>query len=60
MRNAVFWDVTPCAFLRTDVSEESVASNFMVKINSGVRTALGITSKRSMTQRKFSAVASYC
>jgi hypothetical protein len=27
LKNAVFWDVTPRQLLRTDVSEESIASN---------------------------------
>jgi hypothetical protein len=26
VRNAVFWDVTPCDFVRTDVSEERISS----------------------------------
>jgi hypothetical protein len=26
MKNGVFWDVTPCALVRTDVSEEPNAS----------------------------------
>jgi hypothetical protein len=26
MKNAVFWDGTPCGFVRTDVSEERTAS----------------------------------
>jgi hypothetical protein len=26
MKNGVFWDVTPCALVRTDVSEEPSAS----------------------------------
>jgi hypothetical protein len=26
MKNAAFWNVTPCGFLRTDVSEEHIAS----------------------------------
>jgi hypothetical protein len=29
--NAVFCDVTPCGSLRTDASEESIASNIRVK-----------------------------
>jgi hypothetical protein len=27
LNNVFFWDVTPCGFARTDVSEESIASN---------------------------------
>jgi hypothetical protein len=26
MKNGVFWDVTPCGFVRTDVSDELSAS----------------------------------
>jgi hypothetical protein len=31
MKNAVFSDVTPCALLRTDVSEERIASIIRVE-----------------------------
>jgi hypothetical protein len=31
MKNAVFWDVTPVALVRTDVSEERIASIIKVK-----------------------------
>jgi hypothetical protein len=30
VKNAVFWDVTPVALVRTDVSEERIASIIMV------------------------------
>jgi hypothetical protein len=31
MKNAVFWDVAPLSLVRTDVSEENVASVFRVE-----------------------------
>jgi hypothetical protein len=31
MKNAVFWDVTLCNLVRTDVSEERIASIFTVE-----------------------------
>jgi hypothetical protein len=31
MKNAVFWDVTPCGSVRTDVSEETSDSIIRVK-----------------------------
>jgi hypothetical protein len=31
MNNIVFWDVSPCALVGTDVSEENIASIFRVK-----------------------------
>jgi hypothetical protein len=34
MKTAVFWDVTPCGSLRTNVSEERIASIIRVKRNS--------------------------
>jgi hypothetical protein len=30
MKNAVFWDVTPCGSFKSYVSEESIASNIRV------------------------------
>jgi hypothetical protein len=30
-KDAVFWDVAPCGFIKADVSEESVASIFRVE-----------------------------
>jgi hypothetical protein len=31
VKNAVFWDVAPCEYITTDVSEERVASIFRVE-----------------------------
>jgi hypothetical protein len=44
MENAVFWDVTPCDSLRTDVSEERIASIIRVKGVSDLGTTLAVTS----------------
>jgi hypothetical protein len=44
MKNAVFWDVTPCALVRADVSEEHIASIFWVRIISELGTTLAVTS----------------
>jgi hypothetical protein len=38
VKNAVFWDVTPCGSVRTDVSEERIACIIRVE-NSKVLTA---------------------
>jgi hypothetical protein len=57
MKNAVFWDVTPLALVRTDVSEERIASIIRVTRIGELGTTLAVTSNRS-TQR--ATVASYC
>jgi hypothetical protein len=44
MKNAIFWDVTSCGFVRTDVSEECVASIIRVTRISKLRTTLQVTS----------------
>jgi hypothetical protein len=31
MKNAIFWDVMPCGFCKTDVLEKYITSIFMVK-----------------------------
>jgi hypothetical protein len=40
MKNAVFWDVTPCGFGRSDVSEEYIASIISVTRISELGTTL--------------------
>jgi hypothetical protein len=44
MTNAVFWDVTPYALVRTDVPEERIASIIRVKTVSELGTTLAVTS----------------
>jgi hypothetical protein len=44
MKNAVFWNVTPCDFFRTDVSEERTDSIIRVKKISELRITLAVTS----------------
>jgi hypothetical protein len=50
--NAVFWDVTPVALVRTDVSEERIASIIRMTRIGELRTTLAVTSNRSTLQRK--------
>jgi hypothetical protein len=47
MKNAVFWDVTPVALVRTDVSEERMAAIIRVKRIGEVETTLAVTRSRS-------------
>jgi hypothetical protein len=42
LKNGVFWDVTPCGSLRTDVSEELSASIRMTRIGE-LGTTLAVT-----------------
>jgi hypothetical protein len=44
MKNGVFWDVTPCGSVRTDVSEEPGASFIRVTRISELGTTLAATS----------------
>jgi hypothetical protein len=37
VKTTIFWDITPCSLLSTDVSEEHIASIFRVKRISSVR-----------------------
>jgi hypothetical protein len=50
MKNAVFWDVTPCALVRTDVSEEPSASFMRVTRIGELGTMLAVTSNRRTLQ----------
>jgi hypothetical protein len=52
MKNCVFWNVTPCDFVRTDVSEELSASNIRVTRIGELGITLGISSQ-------LASVASY-
>jgi hypothetical protein len=47
VKNAVLWDVTPCGSLRTNVSEESIASIISVARIGELGTTLAITNNRS-------------
>jgi hypothetical protein len=44
IKNAVYWNVTPCGFVRTDVYEERIASIIKVKKVSDLGRALTVTS----------------
>jgi hypothetical protein len=50
-KNAVIWDVTPCDFVRTDVSEERVASIIRVTRIGELGTTLVVTSDRTTLRR---------
>jgi hypothetical protein len=51
MKSAVFWDVTPCGSLRTDVSEEHIASIISVESISELGTTLAVSSNRTTLRR---------
>jgi hypothetical protein len=51
MKNDVFWDVTPCAPVRTDVSEELSASFIRVTRIGELGTTLAVTSNRRTLRR---------
>jgi hypothetical protein len=44
--NDVFWDITPCAFVRTNVSDELSASLIRVTRIGELGITLGLTSNR--------------
>jgi hypothetical protein len=59
MKNAIFLDVTPCGFLiRTDVSDECIASVTRVTRIGELGTTLAVTSNGSISSQRAS-VASY-
>jgi hypothetical protein len=64
MKNAVFWDVMPCSFVRTDVSEERVASFIRMTIIYELRTSAVTSNRRTLRSHRISSerasVASYC
>jgi hypothetical protein len=43
VKNAVFWNVESCGLVITDVSEERVASIFMVERITELETALAVS-----------------
>jgi hypothetical protein len=51
MKNGVFWDVTPVALVRTDVSEELSVSFIRVTRIGELGTTLAVTSNGSMLRR---------
>jgi hypothetical protein len=51
VKNGVFWDVTPVALLRTDVSEEPSASFIRVTRIGELGTTLAATSNRRKLRR---------
>jgi hypothetical protein len=51
MKNGVFWDVTPLALVRTEVSEELTASIIRVTIIGELGTTLAVTSNRCTLRR---------
>jgi hypothetical protein len=51
LKNAVFWDVTPCGSCKNDVSEERIASIFRVINIDEMGTMLAVTSNRSTLRR---------
>jgi hypothetical protein len=48
MKNAVFWDVTPCGSCKNDVSEELSASIIMVTRIGELETTLVVTSSPNL------------
>jgi hypothetical protein len=51
MKNGVFWHITPCDLVRTDVSEELSASIIRVIRIGELGTTLAVTSNRSTLRR---------
>jgi hypothetical protein len=51
MKNAVFWDVTQCGFVRTDVSEERIASIIRATRIGEHGTTLAVNSNRNTQGR---------
>jgi hypothetical protein len=49
MKDVVFWDVTPVTLVRTDVSEERIASIIRVTRIRGLETRLAVTSSVLVT-----------
>jgi hypothetical protein len=43
MKNVVFWDVTPVDLVRTDVSDECIASNIRMTRIGELETTLAVT-----------------
>jgi hypothetical protein len=58
MKDAVFWDDTPCGSCKNEVSEERIASIIKSARIGEVGTMLAVTSNRSISSQQAS-VASY-
>jgi hypothetical protein len=50
MKNAVFWDVMPRDLVRTDVSEERIASIIRVTIRSSKTSVLTKATRRNISE----------
>jgi hypothetical protein len=50
-KNVIFWDITPCGFVRTDVSEELSAPNIRVTTIGELQTTLAVISNRRTLRR---------
>jgi hypothetical protein len=59
VKNAVFWDVTPCGSIRTDVSEELTAPIMRMTRIGELETALALTSNRRMLRKKSKVLVNY-
>jgi hypothetical protein len=53
MKNGVFWDVTPCALVRTDILEERSASFIRMTRIGELGTTLTVTSNRRTLPKKY-------
>jgi hypothetical protein len=51
VKNAIFWNVMPCGFVRTNVLEERIASIIRVIRIDELGTTLAVTSNQRMLQR---------
>jgi hypothetical protein len=56
MKNDVFWDVTPCGLVRTDLSEELSASFIRVTRIGQLGTTLAVTSNDARCEEILSEV----
>jgi hypothetical protein len=52
VKNAIFWDVTPCGLVRTEVSEDRITSIIRVTKIGKLGTMLAVTSNQSTLQKK--------
>jgi hypothetical protein len=52
VKNDVFWNVTSCGLVITDVSEECIASIIRVKRIGGLGKALAVIINRSQLRKK--------
>jgi hypothetical protein len=59
LKNGVFWDVTPCSLVRTDVSQE--LSHSIIRVTRiGELGKLAVTNnRRTLRKKQCASVASY-